>query len=48
MAIQTEITLQADYVLSACDGGKIPHCRDCYFITLPAYPMVIVFDDCKY
>ena len=38
MAIQTDVTLQADYVLSACDGGKIPHCRYCYLITLPAYP----------
>ena len=25
-------------MLSACDGGKIPHCRNCYLITLPAYP----------
>ena len=38
MVIQTEVTLQADYVLSACDGGKIPHCRNCYLINLPAYP----------
>ena len=38
MVIQTEVTLQADHVLSACDGGEIPHCRNCYFINLPAYP----------
>ena len=38
MVIQTEVTLQADYVLSACDGGKIPQCRNCYLINLPAYP----------
>ena len=40
MVIQTEITLQPDYVLSACDGGggEIPHCRNCYLINLPAYP----------
>ena len=38
MVIQTEVTLQADYVLSACDGGKIPHCRTCYLINLPGYP----------
>ena len=38
MVIQTEVTLQADYVLSACDGGKIPHCRNYYLINLPAYP----------
>ena len=25
-------------MLSVCDGGKIPHCRNCYLITLPAYP----------
>ena len=25
-------------MLSACDGGKIPHCINCYLITLPAYP----------
>ena len=38
MVIQTEVTLQADYVLSACDGGKIPHCRNGHLINLPAYP----------
>ena len=38
MVILTEVTLQADYVLSACDGGKIPHFRNCYLINLPAYP----------
>ena len=38
MVIQTEVTLQADHVLSACDGGEIPHCRNCYLINLPAYP----------
>ena len=38
MVIQTEVALQADHVLSACDGGKIPHCRNCYLINLPAYP----------
>ena len=37
MVIQTEVTLQADYVLSACDGGEIPHCRNGYLINLPAY-----------
>ena len=40
MVIQTEVTLQPDNVLSACDGEKILHCRNCYFITFPAYPMV--------
>ena len=38
MVIQTEVALQADHVLSACDGGEIPHCRNCYLINLPAYP----------
>ena len=38
MVIQTEVTLQADHVLSVCDGGEIPHCRNCYSIKLPAYP----------
>ena len=38
MVIQTEVTLQAVHVLSACDGGEIPHCRNCYLINLPAYP----------
>ena len=42
MVIQTEVTLQADYVLSACDGGKIPHCRNCYLINLPAYPSLTI------
>ena len=38
MVIQTEVTLQADHVLSAGDGGEIPHCRNFYLIDLPAYP----------
>ena len=38
MVIQTEVTVQADHVLSACDGGEILHCRNCYLINLPAYP----------
>ena len=38
MAIQTEVTLQPDYVLSACDGEIPMHCRNCYFITITAYP----------
>ena len=40
MVIQTEVTLQADYVLSACDGGKNPALQkmNFYLIILPAYP----------
>ena len=29
MAIQTDVKLQPDYyMLSVCDGGKFPHCRN--------------------
>ena len=44
MVIQTEVTLQADHdiVLYACDGGEIPHCRNCYLINLPAYPSSMI------
>ena len=40
MVIQTEVTLQADYVLSAGDGGGGGN---------PALQkLLFVFDDCKY
>ena len=43
MAIQTEITLQPDYyVLPACDGETIPHCRNLFYH--PSYTIVIVFE----
>ena len=47
MVIQTEVTLQADYVLSVCDGGfgKNPPLQKLLFDQLASIP---VFDDCKY
>ena len=45
MVIKTEVTLQADYVLSACDGGKNPALQSLLFDHLASVP---VFDDCKY
>ena len=34
---------QTKRAVCVCDGEKITHCRNCYVITLPAYPMVIAF-----
>ena len=45
MVIQTEVTLQPDCVLSACDGGKNPALQKVLFDQLASVP---VFDDCKY
>ena len=45
MVIQTEVKLQAGYVLSACDGGEIPHFQKLLFDQLASVP---VFDDFKY
>ena len=45
MVIQTEVTLQADNVLAACDGEKIKALQKLLFDQLTSVP---VFDDCKY
>ena len=46
MVIQIEDTLQADYVLSACDGEKSRMAE--IVINFDHLVSVPVFDDCKY